>query len=299
MGSPSLSVIIPTRNRAEHAALCVRSILASPGFQEVIVVDQSDGPETQAAIEALGDARVRNVRSTMRGATNGRNQGIELSTGTVVAFTDDDCRVAPDWASEILAVFANDPDTVVVCGRVMVPEALKHKGFTTAFEPAVREWQGRFPPPESDWGITANFAVRREVFTQVSPFDGRLGPGAPLGCGEEIDFLFRVLKAGFKVVNAREVAVDHLGVRAHGEESRDLWRLYAKGTAAALFKHVRLGDPDAMKLCLRHLAGCARMIFINAVHLHRPIGIGYATAFLSGVVASFKFNVDRQSRLYY
>jgi glycosyltransferase involved in cell wall biosynthesis len=298
MGTPSLSVVVPTRNRAEHAALCVRSILASPGFHEVLVVDQSDGPDTQAAMEALGDPRVRYVRSALRGATNGRNQGIELSTGTVVAFTDDDCRVAPDWASGILAIFAKSPDTAVVCGRVLVPEAVQSQGFTTAFEPMIREWQGRFPPPQNDWGITANFAVRRDVFAQVGPFDGRLGPGAPLGCGEEHDFLFRVLKAGLKVVNAREVAVDHLGVRAHGEESRDLWRLYAKGTAAALFKHVRLGDSDAMKLYLRHLAGCARLIFTNAVHLHRPIGIGYTTAFLSGAVASFKFGVDRKSRLY-
>jgi len=70
------------------------------------------------------------------------------------------------------------------------------------------------------------------------------------------------------------------------------------GTAAALFKHVRLGDSDAMKLYLRHLVGCGRLIFTNVVHLHQPIGFGYTLAFLSGALASLRFGVDRKQRLY-
>ncbi len=295
---PTLSVVVPTRNRAAHAADCARSILSGTGFDELVVVDQSDDRETEAALAALGDRRVRYLRSELRGATNGRNVGIEISKGAVIAFTDDDCRVAPGWAPSISAIFASDPDAAVVCGRVRVPEALQREGFAAAFEPQIRNWQGRFPPPQHDWGISANFAVRRDVFARVGIFDGRLGPGAPLGCGEEHDLLFRVLKAGLKVVNAREVEVEHLGIRARGPESRELWRLYAMGTAAALFKHVRLGDPDAMRLYLRHLVGCGRLIFTNLVHLHQPIGFGYTLAFLSGALASLKFGVDRKQRLY-
>ena len=48
--------------------------------------------------------------------------------------------------------------------------------------------------------------------------------------------------AGGRVVNAREVVVDHLGVRAPGQESQKLMRGYGVGTGAALYKHVRLGD---------------------------------------------------------
>ena len=298
MNVPSLSIVVPTRNRAEQAEACVRTILTGTGFDEVVVVDQSDGHDTEKLINALGDDRARYVRSDLRGATNGRNVGIGLSRSTIIAFTDDDCRVARDWAQRITSIFGSDPEAAVVCGRVSVPQALQSQGFTTAFEPQVREWQGRFPPPDHDWGITANFAVRRDVFERIGRFDGRLGPGAPLGCGEEQDLLFRVLKAGFKVVNAREVEVEHLGVRAHGAESADLWRLYAKGTAAALFKHVRMGDLQAMKLYLQHLSGCGRLVFTNVVHLHRPIGLGYTAAFFSGALASFKFDIDRKQGMY-
>jgi glycosyltransferase involved in cell wall biosynthesis len=293
-----VSIVIPTRNRAAEAADCVRSILSSEGFAEVIVVDQSDDRSTELAMAALQEPRLRYIHSTLRGATNGRNAGIEASSGEIIAFTDDDCRVAPDWAGSIARIFSSDPEAAVVCGRVTVPEELSKLGYAVSFEPEVREWQGRYPPPGHDWGITANFAVRREVFTRVGHFDGLLGPGAPLVCGEEPDFLFRVLKAGLKVVNAHEVLVGHLGVRTHGPESTRLWRVYAAGTGAALFKHVRLFDRDAIALFLRHLAGCGRLILTNLVHFHRPVGIGYTLAFLSGVRASLKFPVDHESALY-
>jgi glycosyltransferase involved in cell wall biosynthesis len=293
-----VSVVVPTRNRPADALVCIKSILAAEGVSELIVVDQSDGRATADALSALTDPRLCYVASTLRGATNGRNAGIESSHADVIAFTDDDCRVPADWVASLARIFASDPHVAVVCGRVRVPDELVAQGFAATFEPHVREWQGRFPPPGRDWGITANLAVRRDTFSSVGHFDGLLGPGAPLVCGEEPDFLFRVLKAGLKVINASEVVVDHLGVRPHGTESSKLSRVYAAGTGAAIFKHVRLGDPEATMLFLRHLRGCVRLIWINLTHLHRPLGIGYGLAFLSGAFNSLRFRVDSRSRLY-
>ena len=295
---PRISVVIPTRNRAEDLVECIRSVLRGGGFEELIVVDQSDDRTTELAVAAIPDPRLRYLSSTLRGATNGRNVGIDASVGDVIAFTDDDCRVASDWIPSIARVFSADREAAVVCGRVVVPEELAKKGYAVSFEPEIRDWQGRYPSPGHDWGITANFAARRDVFTRIGTFDGVLGPGAPLLCGEETDFLFRVLRAGLKVVNAREVLVEHLGVRAHGAESSRLMRIYAAGAGAATFKHVRLADLDGISIYVRHLGGCIRLIAINAVHLRRPVGIGFTLAFLSGAVASFKFRIDPKSRLY-
>jgi glycosyltransferase involved in cell wall biosynthesis len=295
---PVISIVVPTRNRPDDAVSCVRTILALGGFQELVVVDQSDGPATAQALAAIGDSRLRCVSSTLRGATNGRNVGIDATTGDILAFTDDDCRVAPDWIETIAAIFRADPDAAVVCGRVRVPEEVRQRGFAISFEPRVREWCGRFPPPDRDWGITANLAVRRDVLARIGAFDPVLGPGAPLLCGEEPDLLFRVLRAGLKVVNAREVQVDHLGARVLGPESRDLWRSYGTGTAAALFKHIRLGDARAGILYLRHLTLLSRLIVVNLATGRRPTGVDYTLAFLSGARASFRFRIDRRRRLY-
>jgi glycosyltransferase involved in cell wall biosynthesis len=298
LSPPTVSAVVSTRNRPHHAHPCATSILANPDLFELVFVDQSDDRKTEAALSTIRDPRFSYVRSDLRGVTNGRNVGIELTTGDVIAFTDDDCRASADWVARIARIFADDSDVAVVCGRVQVPDEVQERGFTTAFEPKVREWQGRFPAPEDDWGITANMSLRRSALPRVGLFDPFLGAGAPLRSGGEPDFLFRVLKEGLKVVNANEVVVDHLGARAHGDESARLLKNYASGTAAAFFKYVRLGDIDGTLLYLKHLRGCGKLILTNALHLHRPLGIGYTLAFLQGSVASFKYRVDRSRRVY-
>ena len=296
--APSVSVVLATRNRGKHVAPCVETILANRGFSELFVVDQSDGDETRAALDGVKDARLRYVRTPTRGVTNRRNLGIELSKAEIVAFTDDDCRVAPDWISSLTRVFETDPAAMVVCGRVRVPEELHELGFTESFEPRVREWQGAYPPFGRDWGITANLALRREVVARVGKFDPMLGAGAPLRSGGEPDFLFRVLRAGYKVVNAHEVLVDQLGVRAPGAESQKLIRGYGAGTGAAFFKHVRLGDTAAFGVYLGFVGANVRRVMGGVLRRGRPDGLGYLLAFLAGSASSCRYKVDPELRQY-
>ena len=296
--TPTISAVVPTRNRPAHIIACTDSILRTNDVTELIVVDQSDGAATATALSTLTDPRLVYVRSELRGASNGRNVGIERSHGAIVAFTDDDCRVRPDWASKLGGIFAADPDAAVVCGRVQVPETMRALGYAAEFEPMERDWRGRYPPPGRDWGLTANLAVRRSVLQRVGAFDPVLGAGAPLLSGEEPDFLFRVLSAGFKVVNAHEVQVHHLGLRAPGNETRDLWHAYAVGTAAALFKYVRLRDANGAKLYFRWLIASALRVPISVLRGQSPNGFRFLVAFLAGSVASCHFRVDPQRRLY-
>jgi glycosyltransferase involved in cell wall biosynthesis len=296
--SERVSVVVPTRNRPAHAAACAASILAADGFVDLIVVDQSDDRATEEALSQIGDRRLRYVRTETRGVTAGRNLGMDLSESEIIAFTDDDCRVKPDWVRRIVDVFAGGPDVAVVCGRVCIPEEIQHLGYAEGFEPCVREWQGHYPPLGRDWGITANFSIRRSVLGRVGSFDPMLGAGAPLRSGGEPDFLFRVLRAGFKVVNAREVVVDHFGIRKPGPEFKNLIIGYGRGTAAALFKHVRLGDPAGTLVYLRFLGATLVRVSTNVMSGKRPTGASYLMAFLSGTFASYRFRVDRKRRQY-
>jgi glycosyltransferase involved in cell wall biosynthesis len=294
-----VSVVVPTRNRPAHAAACAATILACPDLLEAIFVDQSDGRETEAALAgALRDPRFRYLRTDTRGVTSGRNAGFELCRGDVVAYTDDDCRVPPGWIAGISELFATDPDAAVMCGRVHVPDEWQERGFAIAFEPVVREWKGRFPPLGRDWGLTANMAFRRSVLVRFEGFDPLLGSGAPLWSGGEPDLLYRVLRAGLKIVNASEVSVEHIGIRKPGPEMKELWRRYAAGTSAAFFKHIRMGDRVALSLYLRFLASyCAGMLW-RAVRLRRPVGVGYLIAFARGARASLSHDIDRERQHY-
>lgn len=295
--SPTVSVVIATRNRDTHVAACLETVLANTGFDELLIVDQSDGAATENVVSRYTDQRLRYVRTPTRGVTSGRNVGIELSHGDIVAFTDDDCRVMADWVPSLTAIFATDDAVAVVCGRVRVPEEIRGLGFTENFVPQVRDWQGRFPPLGT-WGITANMAVRRDVTARVGRFDPLLGAGAPLRSGGEPDFLFRVLRAGYKVVNASEVVVEHLGVRAPGRESQRLMRGYGIGTGAAFFKHVRLGDTAAVGVYLSFLRASVSRVWTNVIHGTRPLGLGYLLGFLWGSLLSYRFGIDRDHRTY-
>jgi GT2 family glycosyltransferase len=293
-----VSVVVPTRNRSAHAAECARAILGTDGFVDLIFVDQSDDRATEEELSRIDDPRLRYVRTDTRGVTNGRNLGMSLSKSDIVAFTDDDCRVRSDWVQRNIDIFAADQEVAVVCGRVVVPDEIQKLGYAEAFEPQEREWQGRYPPLGRDWGITANFSVRLSVLDRVGPFDPMLGAGAPLRSGGEPDFLFRVLRAGFKVVNAREVVVDHYGVRKPGEEFKKLIMGYGAGTASAMYKHVRLGDPAGIVVYLRFLTSAILVVCGNVLRLKRPTGANYLKAFLAGTLASYRYRVDPKNRQY-
>ncbi len=298
MSEITVSAIVPTRDRPAHALACAKTILANAGLLELLVVDQSDGDETQRALGSIGDTRLRYIRTQTRGVSWARNLGIELSRGEVIAFTDDDCRVAADWIATLAAIFDGEPLASVVCGRVRVPAELQSLGFTESFQPQQRVWIGRYPGFGKDWGITANLSMRREAIARIGRFDVMLGAGSPLRSGGEPDFLFRALRSGARVINAVEVQVDHLGVRAPGRESSRLIRGYGLGTGAALFKHVRLGDTDAMRVYADFIRANVARVVRNLLQGKGPQGLGYFAAFLYGSMASLRYRIDKRERMF-
>jgi len=296
-GPLTISVVLPTRNRPSQIRPCVDSILANDDLYELIVIDQSDGPETEAQLAGIGDPRLRYEHVDSRGVCAARNRGTEISSGQIIAATDDDCRVPSDWIASIANVFRATPDAAMVCGRVTVPPELYENGYAVNFEPKQREWLGHFPPP-AEWGITANLAVRRSVFDLVGPYDRFLGAGAPLTSGGEPDLIYRILRTGLLVVNATEVEVSHLGVRKYGPETQQLIRGYSAGISAAILKHVRIGDLTALRVYGSFVVPMLGSVVANVVRRRRPTGAGTLLAFVKGARASFRFRVDRATRMY-
>ncbi|HEY4105250.1 MAG TPA: glycosyltransferase family A protein, partial [Polyangiaceae bacterium] len=84
---PSVSVVVPTRNRPHHAIPCAQSILKNDDLLELLFVDQSDDRKTEEALKTIDDPRLSYIPSDLRGVTNGRNVGIECSKGEIIAYT--------------------------------------------------------------------------------------------------------------------------------------------------------------------------------------------------------------------
>jgi glycosyltransferase involved in cell wall biosynthesis len=161
--NPAISVVVATRNRPEHIASCIASILASTEIEfELLVVDQSDTNAGREAVAKLGpDSRLRWIHTDTRGLSASRNIGIAMARSPIIAFTDDDCRVPSDWLKSILTMFLNDPDLSLLFGAVVLRPEDRSQGFAAAFAPAgLRESQHKLPDMRSPWGIGANMAIR-------------------------------------------------------------------------------------------------------------------------------------------
>lgn len=127
--APSVSVIIPTRNRPaalEDALMTVLEQTMVPA--EVIIVDQSKTDETRNVITRLAESVRQAGRTqpkfvyvcdpTLNGAGAARNAGIELSGCPILVFLDDDVLLERSFLEELLAVYSRYPGVGMVSGII-------------------------------------------------------------------------------------------------------------------------------------------------------------------------------------
>ncbi len=125
----SISVIIPTRDRPAELEAAVASLFGQTVLPaELIVVDQSSGAEAQRRIEARHAAlraeararlRLRYVRDpSISGGAVGRNCAMDMATGDIWVFLDDDVVLEPDFLEQLLAAYARHPHAAGVSGII-------------------------------------------------------------------------------------------------------------------------------------------------------------------------------------
>ena len=114
--SPTISVIVPTFNRAALLRETVESILAQT-FQdfELIIVDNMSTDGTEGYVSHIADNRIHYLRNNNNGviAVN-RNLGIKAARGEYVALCDDDDLWLPIKLEKQLAVMQADPE-IILC----------------------------------------------------------------------------------------------------------------------------------------------------------------------------------------
>jgi glycosyltransferase involved in cell wall biosynthesis len=111
---PTVSVIIPTYNRAQLLAFAVLSVL-NQTYQdfELIVVDDGSSDNTVDVVTGFRDNRIRLIRhSTSKGGAAARNTGIRSSIGDYLAFLDDDDEWLPDKLRLQMNIFRVSSSTI-------------------------------------------------------------------------------------------------------------------------------------------------------------------------------------------
>jgi GT2 family glycosyltransferase len=255
---PHFSVLVPTRNRADLAGGCVRALLRQDHSAfEVLVLDQSEGGDTARAVAAAddGSGRLRRIPVDGVGRSRALNAGIPHARGAWVVLVDDDCEPLPGWLRSLDAESRQAGPRSAIVGRVLpgAPEPGLAPPPATLDEPEPADYAGRV---RRDL-VYPNFAVPREAFAEVGVFDERMGVGTPLPGGEDNDFGYRLLRAGWRILYRPGPAVIHRAWRTHAARLA-LKRAYGLGQGAFYAKHLARLDLFMTLRLVEDLGGTAR-----------------------------------------
>ncbi len=122
---PLISVIVPVYNTEEYLRKCLDSIVGQTYSNlEIILVD--DGSTDQSGLicdeYSVMDSRIRVIHQENKGLGEARNAGIDVVTGSLMAFVDSDDWIEPDTYEFMEACMAQYSCDIVICGRKVVDE---------------------------------------------------------------------------------------------------------------------------------------------------------------------------------
>jgi GT2 family glycosyltransferase len=271
-GEPLISVVIPTAGRPDEIARCLESLLGQtwPSFEIVVVDNNPTHDAVRAAVSPVmaKDDRIRLIHHPEGGSSGARNQGMREAAGELIAATDDDVVVHPNWLAALVRAF-DDPGVDCVTGLV-VPMGLDTRaqelfeefgGFGKGFAPkrydlAANRGPGRlYPYTVGTYGSGNNVAFRARLVKEVGEYDPLLGPGSVVRAGQDIDLFLRVLFAGGTIAYEPKAIVRHEH-RATMEALQKQIYNYGRGLSAVMLKQM-LDDPRRLVDIATRLPGAA------------------------------------------
>jgi glycosyltransferase involved in cell wall biosynthesis len=294
------SALVCTRNRPESLLRTVRSLLRpdTEAF-ELIVIDQSDGPETAEAVGVFtADPRLRYVRSLAKGKGAALNEGLRLANGDVVVCTDDDCEAPAGWVSAMAGVMNSQPRAAVVFCNVTTTDYDRTAGYVPAYERRTDRRLSSLVDARHGLGLGAGMALRRDVVLAFGGFDETFGPGSRFRSGDDWDISLRALLGGWQVYDTASVSVLHHGFRTLAEGREHALRDWV-AIGALCAKPIRAGRLSAVTL--------AGWLFVvealwppirDLVQLRRPRGLSRIVGFSRGFVGGVLTPVDRKTLVF-
>lgn len=230
MKNSDLSIIILNFNTKALLRGCLRSVLKSEknGFQyETIVVDNAS-VDGSAAMVRKEFSQVKLICSKKNlGFAAGNNLALSHISGRYVLFLNPDTIVFPNTFKEMIKFMDSHPQTGAATCRVEFPsgklDEACHRGFPTPWNafchfsglerifPKSRlfagyslGWLSLNKVHEIDSGVGAFLIVRKEAGDQIGWLDEDY-----FWYGEDLDFCYRIKKAGWKIYYVPRVKILH------------------------------------------------------------------------------------------
>jgi glycosyltransferase involved in cell wall biosynthesis len=242
-GAPRVSVVVPTRDRADLLPRTLESVLAQT-FQdfEVLVVDDGSRDGTREAVAALGDRRISyHWRERTGYVSRLRNFGLERARGAYVALLDsDDLWREEKLAAQVRALDGESGAGWALCGSEWFDsatgEVLRRDVF--ADFAGIGDDREVFVCPVLEpllLGTLTIFTPAVMVRTRLLEIAGRFDPA--LRCGEYEFFGRLALHSPAAIVRSALVRIRrhagnsslHTGVIDYEEAICSVERLHARG----------------------------------------------------------------------
>lgn len=192
----TVSVIVPTYNRAAYIAAAVESAIAQTRRpDEILVVDDGSTDGTEELLRQFGPP-VRVIRQDNRGRSAARNAGLQAAQGDAVIFLDSDDVLVPECIASFVGVLEANPDVGVVYGDAELVDAAGNLlCFYSEALPGARPSGAVLGELARRNFIVIASMVRREFLDGVR-FDERLE------CAEDYDFWRQLaVRCAFHFVN--------------------------------------------------------------------------------------------------
>jgi glucosyl-dolichyl phosphate glucuronosyltransferase len=239
--SPSISVVICvyTEERSDQIRAAIDSVLAQtlPATETIVVVDHN--PALYKHLVAAGTDVTVAENQEASGLSGGRNTGVALAQGEIIAFLDDDAVAHPDWLKCLVDAYAN-PEIQGVGGLALPNwQTVRPSWMPEEFYWVVGCNYRGMPPsgmPVRNL-IGGNMSFRREVFAVIDGFQAGIGRSAakrPFG-GEETEFCIRLgqKSPGSILVMEHRALVFHFIPDSRCRFSYFISRCYAEGISKA------------------------------------------------------------------
>lgn len=235
---PFVSIIIPVLNGEQTLEACLAAVQNQSYKGDVEIVVVNDGSTDRTSEIARRFLSVTLLEQKNQGRSAARNNGIEISSGEVIAFTDSDCVPQKYWLENLITrlhiIDRNDGTSKkagIVSGAITIPEYPKNIWRRLDHQAWAHSIGLDKPAEDTIFGSTANMCIRRSIYRKVGGFDERL-----LG-SEDSDLAFRIHKAGYQNYFEPKAVIVH----DHGRSSfRTFLRQrfnYGKWTIQTVLKH--------------------------------------------------------------
>ena len=225
---PRISVVICAYNAERTMDACLSSLreLRYPNY-EVIVVD--DGSTDRTAEIARRYPEFHLISQPNKGLSVARNVGMEAATGDIVAYTDSDCVVDPDWLTYLAYKFVQSDFAGVGGPNLPPPEDSAVAAYVAAAPGGPTHVLVDDEVAEHVPGC--NMAFRKDALRRIGGFD-------PLhrAAGDDVDLCWRLQNEGYRIGFSPAAQVWHFRrntVRAYLKQQMG----YGQAEAQLYFKH--------------------------------------------------------------